>query len=634
MKPLDVIAIGRAGVDLYGEQVGGRLEDMASFAKYVGGSPTNTAIGMARLGLRAGLITRVGGDHMGRFIREELVREGVDTRGVRSDPARLTALVLLGIRENGTYPLIFYRQDCADMALCEADIDAALIAQAGAVLLSGTHFSTPQTAAASRRAAQLMRAQGGRVVLDVDYRPVLWDLAPRDCGEDRYVPSHSVTATLQRVLDLVDLVVGTEEEIHILGGSTNTLDALRSIRTLTDAPVVVKRGAKGCVVFEGVIPGELDEGLVAPAFTVPETNVLGAGDGFMAGFLRGWLRGEPMARAAAWGNACGAIVVARHGCAPAMPTWPELDVFMAGQGARSPASLEQVHWATTRAPADEALTILAIDHRGLFETLIASGGGDAARVATFKDLAGMAMERTAAGDRACGLLLDGRFGARALAQAADAPYWIGRPIEISGSRPLRFEGGADVAITLRSWPRPHAVKCNLRYHPDDPADLRAEQDAQLARLFDATRSTGHELLLEIIAAPYGPVHHDTVARVMAHVYALGIYPDWWKLEATDDPAAWSAIEAVIAQADPWCRGVVVLGAESSQAHLAASFAAAAPRRVVKGFAVGRAIWQDVAQEWFTGMIDDETALVRLTENFAAMVATWRRARAKALAPCA
>jgi hypothetical protein len=169
----------------------------------------------------------------------------------------------------------------------------------------------------------------------------------------------------------------------------------------------------------------------------------------------------------------------------------------------------------------------------------------------------------------------------------------------------------------------------LRYHPDDPADLRAEQDAQLLRLFDATRGTGHELLLEIIAAPYGPVAHDTVARVMAHVYALGIYPDWWKLEATDDPAAWAAIEAVIADADPWCRGVVVLGAESSPAHLARSFAAAAPRRIVKGFAVGRAIWHDVAQQWFTGMIDDETALVRLTANFAQMVATWRGAQPRA-----
>src|SRR5918997_5822492 len=102
---LDLIAIGRSSVDLYGQQIGGRLEDMATFAKSVGGSPTNTAIGAARLGLKAGLITRVGDEHMGRFIREQLVREGVDVRGVRTDPERLTALVLLGIRDEASFPL-------------------------------------------------------------------------------------------------------------------------------------------------------------------------------------------------------------------------------------------------------------------------------------------------------------------------------------------------------------------------------------------------------------------------------------------------------------------------------------------------------------------------------------------------
>ena len=115
-KSLDLLAIGRSSVDLYGQQVGGRLEDMGSFAKYVGGSPTNTAIGGARLGLKTALLTRVGADHMGRFIREQLAREGVDVSSVISDPARLTALVILGIRDRETFPLIFYREDCADMA--------------------------------------------------------------------------------------------------------------------------------------------------------------------------------------------------------------------------------------------------------------------------------------------------------------------------------------------------------------------------------------------------------------------------------------------------------------------------------------------------------------------------------------
>src|SRR3954469_23088998 len=118
---VDLLAIGRSSVDLYGEQVGGRLEDMGSFAKYVGGSPTNTAIGAARLGLKTALLTRVGADHMGRFIREQLVREGVDVAGVITDPARLTALVILGIRDRESFPLIFYREDCADMAIVKAD---------------------------------------------------------------------------------------------------------------------------------------------------------------------------------------------------------------------------------------------------------------------------------------------------------------------------------------------------------------------------------------------------------------------------------------------------------------------------------------------------------------------------------
>ena len=127
-KKIDAVMIGRAGVDLYGEQVGGRLADMGSFAKYIGGSPTNTSIGASRLGLRTALITRVGNDAMGEFIREELDREGVFTGHVKTDPARLTALVLLGIRDTESFPRIFYRENCADMAICEDDISEELIA--------------------------------------------------------------------------------------------------------------------------------------------------------------------------------------------------------------------------------------------------------------------------------------------------------------------------------------------------------------------------------------------------------------------------------------------------------------------------------------------------------------------------
>jgi len=275
---LDLIAIGRSCIDLYGEQTGGRLEDMLSFAKYIGGSPTNTAVGLARLGLRSALLTRVGADHFGRFIREQLTREGVDTRLVIDDPQRLTALAILGICDPDTFPLVFYRENCADMALCADDVDPALVASSRAVLINGTHLSQPGVFAASIKACEIARANGGKVVFDIDYRPVLWGLTGKAEGENRFVADAAVTQRLQQVLPLCDLIVGTEEEIHILGGSTDTLAALRAIRAHSAALLVCKRGAQGCSVFPGAIPSTLDEGISGPGFAVDVFNVLGAGD--------------------------------------------------------------------------------------------------------------------------------------------------------------------------------------------------------------------------------------------------------------------------------------------------------------------------------------------------------------------
>ena len=291
---LDVVTIGRSSVDLYGQQIGGRLEDMASFAKSVGGSPTNTAIGASRLGLKAGLVTRVGDEHFGRFIREQLTREGVDTRGVKTDPKRLTALAILGVQDDKRFPLIFYRHDCADMGLVEDDIDEGYIASAKAVCLSGTHFSTATTDAMNRKAIRAAKAAGRLVAFDVDYRPSLWGLAGLGAGEERYIRSDTVTAHLQTIAPDCDLIVGTEEELHILGGAQDTLEALRRIRALTRATLVCKRGPMGCVVFPDAIPASLEHGIKGPGFPVEVYNVLGAGDAFMGGFLRGWLRDEPL----------------------------------------------------------------------------------------------------------------------------------------------------------------------------------------------------------------------------------------------------------------------------------------------------------------------------------------------------
>ena len=633
-KPLDVITIGRSSVDLYGEQVGGRLEDMASFSKAVGGSPTNIAIGCARLGLRSGLITRVGNEHMGRFIREQLIREGVDTEGVHTDPDRLTALVLLGIRDDRQFPLIFYRADCADNALDESDIDEAYIASSKAIVVTGTHFARKNTAAAQKRAMALARKHGGRIAFDIDYRPNLWGLAGHGAGEERYIKSGDVTAHLTPILDNCDLIVGTEEEIMIAGGEDTPLEALRSIRRHSKSVIVMKRGPMGCIVFEGAIPDDIEQGIKGPGFPVEVSNVLGAGDAFMAGFLRGWLRDEPIETCCALANAGGAFAVSRLLCSAEYPTFAEMTHFItkgaSSRAVRNDATLNHLHWSTTRdtlktwAEGDH-LYAFAIDHRAQLEAIADKVGAPRSRISDLKRLAVEATARVARGRPGFGILIDGTYGREALFRAEDHQFWIGRPVEAPGSRPLDFEGGGSIGAKLVEWPRNHTVKALCFYHPDDTAALKVEQDRELLRIHDAARRIGRELLVEIICGKHGPLGDDTSASVMRHLYGLGIRPDWWKLEPQTSTAAWNAISAAIDASDSACRGIVMLGLEASEAALIEAFRLAKGHKRVKGFAVGRTIFAQPAEDWLADRIDNDTVIDRMAGAFGRLVTAWENA---------
>ncbi|MCB1805258.1 MAG: 5-dehydro-2-deoxygluconokinase, partial [Candidatus Competibacteraceae bacterium] len=264
----DIICMGRAAVDFYGDQIGSRLEDMTGFSKYLGGSAANTAFGCSILGLRAAMLTRVGDEHMGRFVREELARAGVDVSHVVTDPSRLTGLVVLGIKDQDTFPLIFFRTDCADMAVSVEDFDERFIASSKAFLVNGTHCSTEHTYHTAKTALEMARRNGVKTVFDIDYRPVLWGLTRLGDGETRFISDDGVSRHLQSLLPLFDLIVGTEEEIHIAGGSTDTLQALRTIRELSQAIIVLKRGPYGATVFDGAIPADLDDGITVKGVKV------------------------------------------------------------------------------------------------------------------------------------------------------------------------------------------------------------------------------------------------------------------------------------------------------------------------------------------------------------------------------
>jgi 5-dehydro-2-deoxygluconokinase len=274
-----------------------------------------------------------------------------------------------------------------------------------------------------------------------------------------------VTRQLQPFLADCDLIVGTEEEIRVAGGGASALDALRAIRKLTRATIVMKRGVAGCVVFEAEIPERVDQGLVVGGFAVEVLNVLGAGDAFLSGYLSGWIANLPATHCGRRGNAAGAIVVTRHGCTPAMPTRAELDEFISR--APPPARPDEdtritaLHRATTTRRMEGDLCILAFDHRRQLEQMAAAAGAEYSRIADFKALIAAALLAAAAPHAGIrlGAIVDSRHGGKALANLHASGVWIGRPVELPASRPLEFDTAGGVGLELLNWPRDQVVKC-------------------------------------------------------------------------------------------------------------------------------------------------------------------------------
>ena len=544
--PLDLVAIGRVSVDLYGQQIGSPLEDIATFAKAIGGCPANIAVGTARLGLRSALLTRVGDEPLGRFVRAQLAREGVDTRAIGIDAQRLTPLVLLAVCDRDSFPLVFYRENCADSVLGPGDVPEELIAAARAVLVTGTHFALAPGAQAQRKAIAVARAHHRKVILDIDYRPNLWGLGGHDAGASRYARSARVTGTLAAVLPDCDLIVGTEEEMHIAAGSEDTLEAVRRIRARSGATLVVKRGAAGCVVFAaGPPPRHLEDGLIVPGMPIEVYNVLGAGDAFLAGYLRGYLRDASAAQCARYANACGALAVSRLLCSVEFPSLTELEYYLA-HGSRERAlrfdrELNHLHWVTTaRHGPGEVRAVLADREEAprAIEALAHAGGAGAA----------------------AGLLLAADADAGVRRAALRDGLWVGQELEPPGAHARLIE-----------WPAGVTVVCR---HAPDAAE-------GLAQTYAACRAQGRELAVVVgSAAP--------PAQAMEQIYARGIRPDWWALDAATDPGILEACSRAIAAGDAYCRGVLVL-VEDAPEGAAQRLAAAAASPIVRGFVAAGSI---------------------------------------------
>ncbi len=332
-RKYDLLTLGRSSIDLYSANVGSPFVDIQSFNAFVGGCPLNISVGATRLGLKVALLTGLGNDQVGAFINNFLINEKVETAFIPTIPGSRSSAVILGIEPPDRFPLVYYRDNCADIQLDIDHIQAVPFEDFRAAVFSGTAFSKDPSRTAMLYALERAGKHGVVKMLDLDFRADQWN-DPRSFG-----------VVIRNVLPQFNIVVGTEEEIlatyltdisqvsikhqqisapEIKGNIDN---AIHSIMAAGVETLIVKRGKEGASIFQ-----QQKAEVLVPGFPVEVVNVLGAGDAFCGGLCYGYLQGWDLYKSVRMANACGAIIVTREGCANFMPTLEEVNAFVEERG--------------------------------------------------------------------------------------------------------------------------------------------------------------------------------------------------------------------------------------------------------------------------------------------------------------
>ncbi len=325
---VDLITVGRVSLDLFALDIGAEFQDITGFETGVGGSPVNIAIGASRLGLKSIAFTAVGDDPVGQFVHRFLENEQVNTDFIPIKAGRRTGMAVVGVQPPDRFPLLFYRENPADIHLTIEDAKQLPLDQVRALSLSGTALSQGGAYDVSLYLAEEASTRAIMTFIDLDLRPDQW--------------SHPLAfgLHLRRALPLCDVIIGTEEEFYaalspkpeaVMAGENVTdlkelHSLLRDYANKHGARLLLKRGDRGVRLYQQGAHTDV------PGFPVAVVNTVGAGDGFASGLIYGWARGWRWEEAARFANACGALVVSRHGCARALPNRREVETFIKAQG--------------------------------------------------------------------------------------------------------------------------------------------------------------------------------------------------------------------------------------------------------------------------------------------------------------
>lgn len=614
----DIAILGQPFVDLYGEQIGSSLEEMLSFKKMIGGSAASIAIGCARLGLRISLISQVGDDEMGQFIIDTLQQENIDIKQVKKLPSLQTPLILRGTQNQKAFPAISYPTSPFAI-LRKENSDSDHISKTNTLLVTAMNFLNEQTKHASRKAMIGAKENQIKIILSLDIFPLKANTS-------------EVFTALETILPLCDLIVGHEEDFQMAAGILNTYSALKHLRTLTSAILVINTEHGGFVINDQ-IPAPWYNTTSHPGFKIDNHYNFAAKNAFISGFLYGWLEKNALEKCCEFAMASKAIVQSRYDRTADLPSHDELTAYLSDHNNIVAKTLEaphfsHIHYASTHVTRQQHHLAFTFGYHQQWQKMAQHFNADEATIHQAKNLIAHALKDIAASTPFSSIICDSDVQPHIL-ELFPQEHTIMHALESPGEIPLRFKNDPDLSQLMLQWPKNHGAKISLIYHPDDRYVLRGQQETTVSLLHRACRTTQHELFIELIPPAASLTTASTISHIMQRFYEIGIYPDWWQIMPPRDQRSWDSIARIISENDRYCRGVMVLGHLATLEQLPLMFDFACKQPFCKGFIISRSIFQQSLEQWFARRIDDQSLIEAVATSYQKAIDLWNEARQKA-----
>lgn len=619
-KALDLITFGEIYVDLCGEQIGAELKDTFSFRKFVGGIAATVAIGGARLGLKTALISGIAHDEMGKFLLEALQRENVNTTHLKSFPEKSSTLIMRAIHASDVNVGLFQNENPASKGLMPGDIQPAFIASSQALLIVASNFAHEKMSECSSKALIAARENGTKVILFLDQgadNPALNTL-------------HEKEAFIKRLLNIVpqcDLIFGSEAAFLKITESTDIDAALKQLRTLGNAILVLKH-PEGCYAFASHIPSTWQETIHYPTIALKNRYAVEGMDAFIAGFLKGWLQNNSLEKCCQLSMFCQAIAQSQPNNMDYLPS--EQGLFVATT--QSPHSLEQtlhsahfthMHYTTTRPQPLEKHFIFQLGSLQQWEKISQTYPVDDAFIQKTKALVAKGVAIAAQGNPFAAIIIDEENDLD-LFHLQPASYRLIRSVDTPQAVPFQFKNNPDITQTLLQWPQSQRVKATAIYHPDDRYALRGQQEMTLNLLHRSCRETKHELFLELAPPANSLITASTIAHIMQRFYEIGIYPDGWIISVPRDQRSWDSIAKVISDNDPYCQGVVVSTPAASLEQLNMIFDIVSKQKCCQGFIAGKNLFHPLLEQWFNQKLTEHAFIDMVATSFHQVMLRWEQ----------